>query len=106
VAGNEGRAFYVFHPAFGYVADAYGLEQVAIEEHGKEPGAGHVSHVIDLARASNARVVFVQPQFASMSAEMIAAEISARVVPLDPLPENWVSGMLAIAAALEEALAS
>ena len=27
----------VFHPAWGYFADAYGLEQIAIEKEGKEP---------------------------------------------------------------------
>lgn len=104
--GNEGRAFYVFHPAFGYIADAYGLEQVAIEEHGKEPAAGYVGRVIDRARASGARVVFVQPQFSAASAEAIADEIGARVVTLDPLPASWVDGMLAIAAGLHEAFAS
>jgi hypothetical protein len=28
----------VFHPAFGHFAAAYGLEQVAVEDQGHEPG--------------------------------------------------------------------
>ncbi len=31
----KGRAFLVFHPAFGYFADAYNLRQIAIEAGGK-----------------------------------------------------------------------
>jgi zinc transport system substrate-binding protein len=27
----QGREFYVFHPAFGYFAQDYGLKQVAVE---------------------------------------------------------------------------
>ncbi len=29
--------FIVFHPAWGYFAEAYGLEQVPVEIEGKEP---------------------------------------------------------------------
>jgi len=35
-----GRELFVFHPAFGYFADAYGLRQVAVETGGKEPAPG------------------------------------------------------------------
>ena len=40
----------VFHPAWGYFADEYGLEQVAIEESGKEPTAQELQKMIDEAR--------------------------------------------------------
>jgi zinc transport system substrate-binding protein len=33
------RRFLVFHPAWGYFADTYGLTQVPIEREGKRPGA-------------------------------------------------------------------
>jgi len=34
LTGLEGRAFLVFHPAFGYFARDFGLVQVAVEEGG------------------------------------------------------------------------
>src|SRR5262249_30354779 len=36
-AASVGRRFLVYHPAWGYLAHEYGLEQVAIEAEGKEP---------------------------------------------------------------------
>ena len=40
LAPIRGKSFFVFHPAFGYFADAYGLKQVAVEVEGKKPTAG------------------------------------------------------------------
>ena len=37
LAPYRGRSFYVFHPGFGYFADAYGLKEEAIEAGGREP---------------------------------------------------------------------
>ena len=38
------RKFMVFHPAWGYFADSYGLTQVPIEREGKEPGGSSRRH--------------------------------------------------------------
>ncbi|MCX5876607.1 MAG: metal ABC transporter substrate-binding protein [Deltaproteobacteria bacterium] len=37
LAPHRGKTFYVFHPAFGYFANAYGLKQKAVEISGKSP---------------------------------------------------------------------
>ena len=37
LAPCRGQTFYVFHPAFGYFADAYGLVQKSVETEGKPP---------------------------------------------------------------------
>ena len=37
----KGKELMVYHPAFGYLADAYGLRQVSVEIEGKEPSAKH-----------------------------------------------------------------
>ena len=44
------RKFMVYHPAWGYFARQYGLEQIAIEAEGKEPGAARLIQLIDRAR--------------------------------------------------------
>ena len=93
----------MFHPAFGYFADAYGLTQVAIEVDGKEPSSRQVAEIIAEARAAGARVIFVQPQFARASAEVIAREVGAQVVPLDPLPEDLPGSLMEMAVAIRSA---
>jgi len=100
---HAGRAFLVFHPAFGYLADAYGLRQIPIEERGMTPGPRMIAAAIEAARAEDIRVVFVQAQFSEDSARTIAAEIDGRVVRLDPLGADPIDTILAATAAFDEA---
>jgi zinc transport system substrate-binding protein len=104
LAHARGRRFLVLHPAWGHLAEAYGLEQVAIERGHKSPDAHAVAELIETTRAAGARVVFVQPQFDTTAARLIAQEIGARVVPLDPLARDWQTNMLHVADALAEGL--
>ncbi len=98
------RRFLVFHPAFGYFAASYGLEQMAIEVEGKEPGPRELARIIDQARQDNIRVVFIEPQFAQVAARTIAREIGGEVILLDPLARDWPAGMRAIATTLANTL--
>lgn len=95
-----GEAFYVFHPAFGYFADAYGLRQVPIETGGKEPSPQQLATLMENASAAGARVIFVQPEFATASAEAVARQIGATVVPLDPLSRDYIASLRGIAAGI------
>src|SRR6185503_7280939 len=60
---GAGRAFLVYHPSWGYFARQYGLEQIAIEAEGKEPGAARMIQLIDRARRERVRVVFIEGGF-------------------------------------------
>ncbi|MGB5832342.1 MAG: zinc ABC transporter substrate-binding protein [Thiohalocapsa sp.] len=96
--GLESRRFLVYHPAWGYFADAYGLTQVPIEQDGKEPAARRLTRLIDQARSAGARVIFVQPQFDRRAAARVAREIDGRVEAVDPLARNYVANMRRVAA--------
>lgn len=96
----EGSAMLVFHPAFGYFAERYGLRQIAVEMEGKEPSPRQLADLVALARETGTRVVFVQPQFATKSAQAIAREIGGTVVPLDPLARDYLANLRAIAEAI------
>lgn len=97
LAPFRGRAFLTFHPAWGYVADAYGLEQIAIEQQGMEPGPRMIAAAIDAAKAAGIRVIFVQQQFSSEEAETVAREIGGQVVRLDPLAADPVDNLAIVA---------
>ncbi len=100
----SGQSIYVFHPAFGYFTDAYGLKQVPVETGGMEPGARGLVRLIERATADGVRVVFVQPQFSSRSARAIAAEIGGVVVPMDPLAGDYLENLRDMACAVRGAL--
>ena len=104
LAPLRGCEFYVFHPAFGYFADAYGLEQVAVEAGGREPTAKRLGALITRAKRAGVKLIFVQPQFSSRSAEAVARQIGGAVVSMDPLAENYIDNLLDMAAKVERAL--
>jgi len=81
--------FIVFHPAWGYFAEAYNLQQVSIEIEGKEPKAADLQGLIAQARKRRIGTVFVQPQFSDRSAKVIAEAIGARVEFADPMSGDW-----------------
>ncbi|MBW2654438.1 MAG: zinc ABC transporter substrate-binding protein [Deltaproteobacteria bacterium] len=97
---SKGENLFVFHPSFGYFADAYGLKQVAIETMGKAPKGKALSNIIKLAKKQKTRVIFAQPQFDKDTAEKIAAAIDGGVVFIDPLAYDYLANMETIAHAI------
>ncbi len=91
--GMEGESFMVFHPAWGYFAREYDLEQIPIEVEGKEPSPGELAALIQRAEEENISVIFVNPQMNTESAEVIAAQIGATLVPADPLAANYTQNL-------------
>jgi zinc transport system substrate-binding protein len=104
LAPYKGRAFLVFHPAFGYFADDYGLRQEAVEVEGKAPTPRQLTELIRRAKAVNARVVFVHPQFDPKSAEAVAAALGGVTAPLDPLATDGPANLRRMGAAIRDAL--
>ena len=106
LAPLSGESIYVFHPAFGYFTDEYGLKQIPVEIGGMEPGARELVRLIERATADGVRVIFVQPQFSARSARAIAAEIGGAVVPMDPLSSDYLENLRSMARAVREALSN
>lgn len=97
------RRFLVYHPAWGYFARDYGLQQVAIETDGKEPSPRRLVELVEEARRAGTRTVFVQRGEYDRPAQAIADELGAKVVALEPLAEDWPGTLRRTAAALREA---
>jgi len=89
--------FLVFHPSWGYFADEFNIEQIAVEVDGKEPSMKSLLNVIEEAKENNIKVVFVQEGFSKSSAEVIAKELDASVITISPLTENWAENLYSVA---------
>jgi zinc transport system substrate-binding protein len=100
----QGENLFVFHPAFGYLTDRYGLTQIAVETMGKAPKGKELSNIIKLAKKEKARVIFVQPQFDQSAAEKIASAINGVVVSIDPLAYDYIANMEIMADTIAKAL--
>ena len=97
-----GREFLVYHPAFGYFADAAGLRQYPLEINGREMTARQLATVISKAKKDNVKVIFVQKQFNPRLAGELAAKINGSAMPLDPLAFDLVKNFEDMIAAIEQ----
>ncbi len=87
----------VFHPAWGYFADEFGLKQLPIEIGGREPGPRELGRIIDYAREKGIGAIFVQEQFSRRAAEKISDEIDGQVIQIDPLAFDYIENLKYIA---------
>jgi zinc transport system substrate-binding protein len=95
-SGLKGRSFMIFHPTLGYFARDYGLNQIAVENEGKEPTPSTLKDLIDNARSQNLKVIFVQKEYDTRNARAIASETGSVIETIDPLSENWPGSMMEI----------
>ncbi len=100
----RGREFFVFHPAFGYLADRYGLKQTAVEHEGKAPGARRLSELAEQIKKDGVHALFIQPQYSTAEAKALAESAGLPLVTLDDLAADYPENLLRIAHALAEHL--
>lgn len=81
------KRFVCFHPAWSYFAERYGLELAGVIEKrpGMEPSPKDIAEIIATVEQIGAKAIFVEAQFPSRVAEMIADESDIGLVALDPL---------------------
>lgn len=101
----RGRQFLIYHPALGYFARRYGLEQVPIAGGSHGPSSRAMLRQLAEAREAGVRTIFVQPQESEAHAREVAAAIGAQVVAIDPLSADWEQNLLRIGRAMAGALA-
>ncbi len=76
-----------FHEAFDFFAEEFGLNIVSVieREPGTYPSAGELADIIDIVRETNAKAIFVEPQYAKTAADTIARETQIPVYTLNPV---------------------
>jgi zinc transport system substrate-binding protein len=98
----KNKNIIVFHPSWGYFTDRYGMNQIPVEIEGREPGQKELSLIINFMKREKSRVIFVQKQFSTRSAETIATAVKGRVVKIDPLAENYIENLKEIGKTISE----
>ncbi|MGM5485443.1 MAG: metal ABC transporter solute-binding protein, Zn/Mn family [Nanobdellota archaeon] len=98
----DGGKLLVFHPSWGYFADEYGLEQIAIEKEGNEPTVKGLKNIIDEAEEKDIKAVFVQEQFNEDIAKSVAEETGAKIISVDPLARDYVENLRKVTEKMEQ----
>ena len=77
----------VAHQAFGYLCEAYGLNQVAIEglSADSEPDPARMTEIIEFAKEHSVKVIFFEELVSPKVAETIAKAIDAETDVLNPI---------------------
>lgn len=91
------RTFLIYHPALGYMARQYGLQQLAVEHDGKDPSAAYLQQLINRCKAENVKVVFISKEHSGRAAQRIAQELGVKVVNINPLSYDVAAQMQLIA---------
>lgn len=94
---GQPTAFMIFHPALSYLADDYGLTQIALENEGKEPSAEHLRSLIETARENGIDKILYQRQFSRNTVDALARELGIEAVPIDPLAYDIPGSLLSTA---------
>jgi zinc transport system substrate-binding protein len=103
LAPLRGTPVFVYHPAFGYFLDEFGIIQKAVETGGKEPTQKGLAELAAQAKEEEAKAIFVQAQFPTAAAKTLAASIGGVVIPLDALAPDWLANITRMGEALKKA---
>ncbi|WP_027398685.1 metal ABC transporter solute-binding protein, Zn/Mn family [Anaerovorax odorimutans] len=104
LTGVKNKKFIVYHPAFGYLADDYGLQMYALEKEGKESTAQRLQEMIDLAKKENIKVIFYQEEIDSSQSEAFAEEIGGKTIKLEPLAADYIDNLKEMAKTMAEVM--
>ena len=83
----QSKTMVVSHEAFGYLAKAYDLEQIAVAglDPESEPSAARISEIIAIAKEKKVSAVFTEENANPAVANILAKEIKVGVLVLNPI---------------------
>ncbi|MFD2333006.1 metal ABC transporter substrate-binding protein [Cohnella sp. GCM10020058] len=81
------KSFVTQHAAFGYLAQAYGLQQVPIAglSPEQEPSPGKMAEIVEFAKSHQVKTIFFETLVDPQVAQTVADEIGAKTDVLNPL---------------------
>ena len=101
--GKQGTDILVYHPAFGYYAKDYNLNQVGAMINDEEPSPQRIAMMVNVAKQNNITVVYSEPQYDPKFMQSIASQVGAQVLTVNDLDEHYLQNMKNIAIAFSKA---
>ena len=98
------KSLFVYHPAWRYFGEYYGLEEIAIEQNGKHPKANDLKNFLEITKSKGASCIFFDPHFDDSSVSAVASSLELKIDSINPLPVNYVQNLFDISKKLDEYL--
>lgn len=95
-------AFVVKHPSLSYFANDYHLNQIALEEEGKEPSPRRYRETLSRIETSCPAIVISEKQHSSRNLEAAAEMMQVPVVEVDLNTEGWIETLFLIAGKIQK----
>ncbi|MDR0664796.1 MAG: zinc ABC transporter substrate-binding protein [Helicobacteraceae bacterium] len=90
------KAFLVYSPALGYIANDYRLRQIAVEFRG-EPKPAEISELKNVVETEKITVLFVPDGISAKAAQTVSQNLKLSVVTVGIVEDDWEAMMHAIA---------
>ena len=103
LAPYKERIFYVYHSAYTYFAERFGLVQKSIETGEKEPTPAKLRELVNQANQDKVKTIFIQPEFPASGAKRVAEAIGGKTVTMSVLEYDVPANIRKTAALLAEA---
>ena len=87
------KTFIVYHPAFGYFADDYGLTMIALEKDGKDITPSELGKIVDEAKQKGIKVIFYQAEIDSQQTKAFAESIGGKAEQVSPLSGDYINNL-------------
>ncbi|MCH9650481.1 MAG: zinc ABC transporter substrate-binding protein [Deltaproteobacteria bacterium] len=94
------RSFVVDHPAWGSFAEHFLLEQLAVEQEGKDPGPASLARLSRRVQNLGLRTLFVEPGHSSSRNRALAKALRCKIQILDPMAPDVVENLWFVAQAI------
>lgn len=91
--GRINRNIYVFHPAYGYFCEQFGLIQRAMEEGGRAPSPKDLADWIERVGAERVGTIIVQPEFGQSQVRALAESVPVNIEIHSPLLPDYFDNL-------------
>ncbi|WP_095277355.1 zinc ABC transporter substrate-binding protein [Helicobacter sp. 11S02629-2] len=91
------KSFVTYHSSFNNIADDYGLDEISLQTHGKSYGMSKIIKISKEAKALGIKRVLAELEDANTDIKVLAKNIGAKVVTIDPLSSDYEANLLHIA---------
>lgn len=88
---NAPKSFLIYHPALGYFAEEYGLEQIALENEGKNPTPKSLAEIVEKVDDDNLTVLLYQQEYPEDIVKPVADILGVNLFQINPLSEDIVA---------------
>lgn len=96
------KSFAIWHPSLSYFERDYGVEQIAIEQHGKEVTPSELRANLDKIKHAGAQVMFIEATQGEARAKSVAKDAGLKTATFNLNTEDWPTQLGRIVSTLSD----